>query len=138
MPNLDNEKHVGISFVEDDGDLVATVDTQDVAWDDVTGKPSTFPFVIGTGADEALAGNGTAVAATKLATSRAITLTGDVTGTANFDGTATASITAATGSGVIVNADVNASAAIAATKIAVAADAVNGITADDLQAALSE
>lgn len=54
----------------------------------------------------------------QLATARAITLTGDVTGTANFDGSAAASITAAIGSGVIVNDDVNVSAAIARTKLA--------------------
>lgn len=40
-----------------------------------------------------LGATATAVAATKLATPRAITLTGDVTGTVNFDGTAAASIT---------------------------------------------
>lgn len=40
----------------------------------------------------ALAANGTAAQATKLATARAITLTGNATGTANFDGSAAANI----------------------------------------------
>lgn len=32
--------------------------TNDVSWGDISGKPSTFPPVIGTGADEAAAGDG--------------------------------------------------------------------------------
>lgn len=111
------------------------------AWTEVSGKPT----VIASGADAAaartaigaVAATDNVATATKLATARSIALTGDVTGTANFDGTANASITAAIGSGVIVNADVSASAAIDASKIAVAADATNGITAGNLQAALT-
>lgn len=61
---------------------------------------------------------GNADTATALATARDIALTGDVTGSASFDGTGNASITAAIGTGVIVNADINASAAIVDTKLA--------------------
>lgn len=68
----------------------------------------------------------------QLATARAITLTGDVTGTANFDGSAAASITAAIGAGVVVNADVNAAAAIARTKLA--AHGVAAVSTADLAA----
>lgn len=158
-----------------DAHTAAATAATTAAWASVSGKPSTFPPVIGTTASTALAGNTvipaaptwgnisgkpavvaagvdaaaarTAIgavaatdnvaSATKLATTRAITLTGDVTGTANFDGTAPASITAAIGAGVVVNADVSASAAIASTKVAVAADATNGIDAGTLQATLS-
>lgn len=87
-------------------------------WAQVTGKPTTFPATV------------PVATATALATTRAITLTGDVTGTANFDGSAPASITAAIGAGVIVNADVAAAAAIALTKLAnVAAITTAGGTA---------
>ncbi len=74
-----------------------------VTWDDVTGKPATFPPTIGTTAVTAMAGNAkpaTAVAAdtaAKLTTARAITLTGAVTGTGNFDGSAPLSITTTDG-----------------------------------------
>ena len=62
---------------------------------------------------------GNAATATALATGRTISLTGDVSGTsASFDGTGNASITAALAANIIVDADINASAAIAATKIA--------------------
>lgn len=61
---------------------------------------------------------GNADTATALATARDIALTGDVTGSASFDGTGNASITVAIGAGVIVNADISASAAIADTKLA--------------------
>jgi hypothetical protein len=54
-----------------------------------------------TGLDTALAGKlasgANAVSATKLATTRAITLTGDVTGTLNFDGTAAVSMVTVVG-----------------------------------------
>lgn len=74
------------------------------AWADITGKPAviaagadqasartaigagTSNLALGTTAATALAGNGTAAAATKLATARTITLTGAVTGSASFDG----------------------------------------------------
>lgn len=68
--------------------------TTSVAWSNVTGKPATFPPTIGTTASTALAGNGTAAAATKLATARTISLTGSVTGSASFDGSANVSIAA--------------------------------------------
>lgn len=111
------------------------------AWADVSGKPA----VIAAGADAAaartaigaVAATDNVATATKLAAARTIALTGDVTGTANFDGSANASITAAIGPGVIVNADVSASAAIDASKIAVAADATNGVTAGTLQAVVT-
>lgn len=62
---------------------------------------------------------GNASTASKLATARAINVSGDVTGTAqNFDGSAAITIPTAIARGVIVNADINASAAIADTKLA--------------------
>jgi hypothetical protein len=62
---------------------------------------------------------GNAASATKLATTRAINVSGDVTGTAqNFDGSAAITIPTAISAGVIVNADINATAAIADTKLA--------------------
>ena len=67
-------------------------------------------------------GGGVAAEATALETPRNLSLTGDVAATlTGFDGTANVSAVAAIGAGVIVNADVNATAAIAATKISVAA-----------------
>lgn len=56
------------------------------------GEAATKGYV-DTGLSGKLATNGTAAAATKLATSRTITLTGDATGSASFDGSANASIT---------------------------------------------
>jgi hypothetical protein len=49
-------------------------------------------LTLGTTGTTALAGNGTAVAATKIATARSIALTGPVTGSVNFDGSANVSI----------------------------------------------
>ena len=64
----------------------------------------------------ALTGN--ASTASTLQTTRAIGLTGDLSGTANFNGSADITITAAYVAGSILNADINASAAIADTKLA--------------------
>ena len=65
----------------------------------------------------ALTGN--ASTATTLATARDFQLTGDVEASAqSFNGSANINFTTSIATGVIVNADVNASAAIAATKIA--------------------
>lgn len=69
-----------------------------VPWSGVTGKPSTFTPSTHTHTiaqitslqstlDGKLSTSGTAAAATKLATARTITLSGDVTGSASFDGT---------------------------------------------------
>ena len=49
----------------------------------------------------ALASNGNAASATKLQTARTISLTGNVTGSASFDGTANASITATIANGAV-------------------------------------
>ncbi|MGP0885512.1 hypothetical protein [Serratia sp. CY74308] len=57
----------------------------------------TSSLALGTTASTALAGNGTAAAATKLATARTITLTGAVTGSATFDGTGNISIATTAG-----------------------------------------
>lgn len=81
------------------GDIIQTLQAGEggptsIAWADVTGKPATFPPTLGTSATTALAGNGTAAAATKLATARTISLAGGVTGSASFDGSANVSITA--------------------------------------------
>ncbi|EPK0080788.1 hypothetical protein [Klebsiella aerogenes] len=57
----------------------------------------TSNLALGTTASTALAGNGTAAAATKLATARTITLTGAVTGSASFDGTGNISIATTAG-----------------------------------------
>jgi hypothetical protein len=62
---------------------------------------------------------GNASTATTLATARDFQLTGDVEASAqSFNGSANINFTTSIATGVIVNADVNASAAIAATKIA--------------------
>jgi hypothetical protein len=62
---------------------------------------------------------GNAATATALATGRTFQLVGDVEASGvTFDGTGNVSLTTVIGTGAIVNADVNASAAIAATKIA--------------------
>ena len=69
----------------------------------------------------ALTGNvtGNASTATTLATARDFQLTGDVEASAqSFNGSGNINFTTSIATGVIVNADVNASAAIAATKIA--------------------
>jgi microcystin-dependent protein len=62
---------------------------------------------------------GNSSTATALQTGRTIELTGDVTGSALFDGTANAFITASISSGVIVDADINSTAGIASTKLSV-------------------
>ena len=73
----------------------------------------------------ALTGN--ASTATSLQTTRSIALSGDLSGSANFDGSSDITITAAYVAGSILNADINASAAIADTKLATisAADKVS-------------
>ena len=111
------------------GSVVGTTDTQTL-----TNKTLTSPTITGTGAIAGtftgnLTGNvtgnvsGTAGSATgsaaTLATARDFQLTGDVEASAvSFNGSGNVSLTTVIGTGVIVNADVNASAAIAATKIA--------------------
>lgn len=74
--------------------------------DNITAGQLTVPVATGSavggilsGGDVTVAGNGTVTVnqAAKLATARAITLAGAVTGTANFDGTGDASITTAIG-----------------------------------------
>jgi hypothetical protein len=100
----------------------------------LTNKTLTSPTITGTGAIAGtftgnLTGNvtgnvsGTAGSATgsaaTLATARDFQLVGDVEASAiSFNGSGNVSLTTVIGTGVIVNADVNASAAIAATKIA--------------------
>jgi len=96
----------------------------------LTNKTLTSPTITGTGAIAGtftgnLTGNvtgntsGSAGSATTLATARDFQLTGDVEASAvSFNGSGNVSLTTVIGTGVIVNADVNASAAIAATKIA--------------------
>lgn len=64
---------------------------------------------------------GAADTAAKLVTARALTLTGDVTGTGNFDGSAPLSIAATVGANAINNAKVAAAAGIVGTKIVTAA-----------------
>lgn len=98
-----------------------------VAWTDITGKPATFPPTLGTTASTALAGNGTAAAATKLATARSIALTGGATGSANFDGTANASIAV-----TLAAATTSVAGAVkqAATQANSAATDVAGVVAD--------
>ena len=64
----------------------------------------------------ALTGN--ASTASTLQTTRAITLGGDLSGTANFNGSADITITAAYAAGSILDADINASAGIVDTKLA--------------------
>ena len=112
--------------------LVGTDTTQTL-----TNKTLTSPTITGTGAIAGtftgnITGNvtgnvsgssgsttGNAATATALATARTFQLTGDVEASGvTFDGTGNVSLTTVIGTGAIVNADVNASAAIAATKIA--------------------
>jgi len=64
-----------------------------------------------------LTGNVSGSAAT-LTTTRAIGLTGDISGSANFNGSADINITATIAAGTILNADINASAGIVDTKLA--------------------
>ena len=64
-----------------------------------------------------LTGNVSGSAAT-LTTTRAIGLTGDIFGSANFNGSADINITATIAAGSILDADINASAAIVDTKLA--------------------
>ena len=74
-----------------------------VPWSGVTGKPSTFTPATHThqiveisglqdALDDKLDATATAVAASKLATARTISLTGDVTGSTSFDGSGNVSI----------------------------------------------
>jgi hypothetical protein len=113
-------------------DVITTTNTKTL-----TNKTLTSPTITGTGAIAGtftgnLTGNvtgnvsgsagsatGNAATATALATARNFQLTGDVEASAvSFDGTGNVSLTTVIGTGAIVNADINASAAIAATKIA--------------------
>jgi len=71
----------------------------------------------------ALSGNATT--ATTLETSRTISLGGDLTGSASFNGSADVTITAAIATGTIVNADISASAAIEVSKLA--ASTISGV-----------
>jgi hypothetical protein len=119
------------------GAVVGTTNTQTLTNKTLTAPTITSPTITGTGAIAGtftgnLTGNvtgnvsgssgsttGNAATATALATGRTISLAGDLSGTsASFDGTANLTITAAIGTNTIVDADINASAAIAATKIA--------------------
>jgi len=100
----------------------------------LTNKTLTSPTITGTGAIAGtftgnLTGNvtgnvtgssgSTTGSAATLTTARDFQLTGDVEASAvSFNGSGNVSLTTVIGTGVIVNADVNASAAIAATKIA--------------------
>jgi hypothetical protein len=72
----------------------------------------------------ALSGNATT--ATTLQTSRTISLSGDLTGSASFDGSGDISIGAAIGVGVIVDNDISGSAAIAVSKLS--ASTISGVT----------
>lgn len=69
------------------------------AWADITGKPSTFPPVIGSGAGDAVAGNDSRLTDQRTPSDNSVTSAKIVDGT-------------------IVNADINASAAIAQSKVA--------------------
>jgi hypothetical protein len=101
--------------------------TTSVSWANITGKPSTFPPTLGTSGTTALAGNGTAAAATKLATARTISLTGGVTGSASFDGSANVSITA---TAAAATASVAGVVKQAATQANSTATDVAGVVAD--------
>lgn len=69
--------------------------TASVAWSNITGKPSTFtPSTHTHNYAGSTSAGGAANTAVKLQTARAITLAGDVTGTANFDGSEGVTITA--------------------------------------------
>jgi hypothetical protein len=113
-------------------DVITTTNTKTL-----TNKTLTSPTITGTGAIAGtftgnLTGNvtgnvsgtagsttGNAATATALATGRTFQLTGDVEASGvTFDGTGNVSLTTVIGTGAIVNADINASAAIAATKVA--------------------
>ena len=125
--NLHIEAASGVHGVT--GSVVGTTDTQTLS-----GKTLTSPTITGTGAIAGtftgnLTGNvtgnvtgnasGSAGSAATLTTARDFQLTGDVEASAvSFNGSGNVSLTTVIGTGVIVNADVNASAAIAATKIA--------------------
>ena len=92
----------------------------------LTNKTLVSPTITGTGSIAGtftgnLTGNvtGNSSTATSLATARDFQLVGDVEAAAvSFNGTAGVTLTTSIGAGAIVNADINASAAIAATKIA--------------------
>jgi len=125
--NLHIEAASGVHGVT--GSVVGTTDTQTLS-----GKTLTSPTITGTGAIAGtftgnLTGNvtgnvtgnasGSAGSAATLTTARDFQLVGDVEASAvSFNGSGNVSLTTVIGTGVIVNADVNASAAIAATKIA--------------------
>jgi hypothetical protein len=113
-------------------DVVTTTNTKTL-----TNKTLTSPTITGTGAIAGtftgnLTGNvtgnvsgsagsatGNAATATALATGRTFQLVGDVEASGvTFDGTGNVSLTTVIGTGTIVNADINASADIAASKVA--------------------
>ncbi|HBO9849834.1 TPA: hypothetical protein L5F86_001541 [Pseudomonas aeruginosa] len=74
------------------GAALVAADIPSLDWSKInSGKPTTLA---GYGITDALAAGGTAVAAAKLATARSITLSGDLTGSATFDGAANISIAA--------------------------------------------
>lgn len=72
-----------ITDLADYDNLVILSDTPSILWSQITGIPSTLP-------NQNISGN--AGTATKLATVRTISLTGDATGSATFDGSANASM----------------------------------------------
>ena len=116
-----------------------------VTWANVTGKPSTFAPTIGTTATTAKAGNYQPTAADisdSTAVGRSVlTATDAAAGRTALGLGSLATVSTVTSAnitdGTIVNADISATAAIAATKIAVAADATNGVDAGTLQAVIS-
>ncbi len=123
LGNMTAGGNIGVVRIMPDAATASTIVARTAAGAIVTGTPTGITHATTKAYVDALKPATAVLAdnATKLATSRAITLTGDVTGTVNFDGSAAAAITAAIGAGVIVNADVAAAAAIVGTKIVTAA-----------------
>ena len=100
----------GTSYVVTSGATSANTASQIVARD------ASGNFSAGT-ITASLTGNVSGSAAT-LTTSRSIGLTGDIFGSANFNGSADINITATIAAGSILDADINASAGIVDTKLA--------------------
>ena len=112
------------------GSVVGTTDTQTLTNKTLTTPTITSPTITGTGAIAGtftgnLTGNvtgnasGSAGSAATLTTARDFQLTGDIEAAAvSFNGSTSVNLVTSIATGSIVNADVNASAAIAATKIA--------------------
>jgi hypothetical protein len=142
--DLANQTHVH-GLVAGDGSVVGTTKSQTLTnktisttnntlvgvattsgTETLTNKTLVSPTITGTGSIAGtftgnLTGNvtGNSSTATSLATARNFQLVGDVEAAAvSFNGTAGVTLTTSIGAGAIVNADINASAAIAATKIA--------------------